>query len=151
MSVLVLHGDERTPKTGAKADVGTAVTDATVDYFDSIADHFRNSRRAVLAIRDKGIPAEEIPAVLHIARNSTASPNQVIDARKSGTAWADIARQHKVKSSDDFVTEANLNFLSAYHGRSAEEVKALRSKGATWIDINQEFRRSGTAAKPKTK
>jgi hypothetical protein len=151
MTVLVLPADERTRKTNPKPDVGTGVTDSTVDYYDSIADYFRNSRRAVLAIRDKGIPDEEIPAVLHVARNSPASPNQVIDARKAGKSWADIASQYKVNTrSDDFVTEANLHFLTAYHGRPSEEVKSLRSKGASWVDINQEFRRSGAATKRKT-
>jgi hypothetical protein len=151
LTAIVVLAQESTPKSTPQKDTGTGVKDAAVDYYDSISDHFRNSRRAVLAIRDKGIPDEEIPAVLYIARNSSASPNQVIDARKAGKAWGDLAREHKVKTaSDDLVTEANLHFLSAYHGRSAEEVKALRSKGASWIDINHEFRRSGAAPKRKT-
>ena len=146
-----LSSQESSPRSAQKADVGTGVNDATVDYYDSIADHFRNSRRAVIAISKKGIPDEEIPAVLYIARNSSASPNQVIDARKAGKAWGDLARQHNIKtSSEDFVAEANLNLLTGYHGRTAEEVKALRAKGASWIEINQEFRRSGQTPKRKT-
>lgn len=126
----------------------TPKADATVDYYDSLSDYFRNSRRAVLAIRDKGIPDEEIAAVLYVARNSTASPNQVIDARRAGKSWPDIARQHNVRTdSDDLVSQANVQFLSSYHGRTPEEVRALRAKGASWIDINQEFRRAGKPPK----
>jgi hypothetical protein len=105
-----------------------------------------------MALRNKGVPDEEIPAVLYIARNSSASPNQVLEARKAGKSWTDIAGQHNVKfSGSDLATEANVQFLSNYHGRTPEEVRALRDKGASWIDINQEFRRSGTANKARTK
>ena len=141
--------EERTPRS-PKHDVGTEVRDATVDYWDSISDYFRNSRRAIMAIRDKGIPDEEIPAVLHIARNSKASPNQIIDARKGGKSWVDIAKQHNAKlTSDNIPEEANLTFVTEYHGRTLQEVKALRAKGATWIDINQQFRRVGAPATGK--
>jgi hypothetical protein len=135
----------------AQDKVGTGVKDASVDYWDSVSDYYRNSRRAVMALRDKGVPDEEIPAVLHIARNSTASPNQVLEARKSGKAWTDIAREHNVKfSGSDLVAEANVQFLSTYHGRTPEEVRAMKAKGASWIDINQELRRTGTAVKART-
>ena len=141
--------EERTPRSPKHA-VGTDVHDATVDYWDSISDYFRNSRRAVMAIRDKGIPDDEIPAVLFIARNSKASPNQIIDARKAGKSWGDIAKQHNAKiEADNVAEEANMVFLTSYHGRTREEVKALRDKGATWIDINQQFRRVGAPATGK--
>jgi hypothetical protein len=148
---ILLPAQDNLPRKTPTTEVGTGVKDATVDYIDSLSDYFRNSRRAVMAIRDKGIPEEEIAAILYIARNSTASPNQVIDARKASKPWGDIARQYNVKTSnDDLVTEANLHFLSAYHGRPSEEVRAMRAKGASWIDINQELRRSGAATKRKT-
>jgi hypothetical protein len=147
---IFLPAEDKLPPKTATADAGTAVKDANVDYIDSLSDYFRNSRRAVMAIRDKGIPDEEVAAVLYIARNSTASPNQVIEARKASKPWGDIARQYNVKTSnDDLVTQANLHFLSTYHGRPPEEVRAMRAKGTSWIDINQELRRSGAVTKRK--
>lgn len=132
-----------------KKNTGTNVEQPVVDFYDSISDHFRQSRRAVDLIAEKGIPAEEIPAVLTIARRSSASPNSVIEARKSGKQFSEIARTNKVSlPGDDFVTEANIAFLSDYHGRSAEEVRALHRKGASFVDINQQYRRVGM--KPKT-
>jgi hypothetical protein len=147
----LLPGQDKLPRKTVTADAGTGMKDATVDYIDALSDYYRNSRRAVMAIRDKGIPDEEIAGILHIARNSNASPNQVIEARKMSKPWSDIARQYNVKTSgDDLVAEANLQFLSTYHGRSPEEVRAMRAKGASWIDINQELRRSGAVTKRKT-
>ena len=132
-----------------KTDVGTNVKEPAVDFYDSMSDYFRQGRRAIDAIVQKGIPDEEVPAVLMIARRSSASPNQVIDARKAGKSFADIAKANKVSlPGNDFVAEANTIFLAEYHGRAPEEIRAMRAKGASFIDINQQFRRVGV--KPAT-
>lgn len=123
----------------------TAAGDPMVDYYRSLADHFRMSERAIYSIRDKIGNDAEVAAVLVVARRSNASPNQVIEARKAGKDWPAVLSQWKVKSeSDKFVDEANTWFLSQYHGRKPEEVKTLRDKGLDYIAINQEFRRAGT-------
>lgn len=148
---LAMSAQDRMPRTTdrARTEVGTGVKQASVDYYDSMSDYFRQTRRAVDLIASKGIPDTEIPAVLIIARRSSASPNQVIDARKAGKQFAEIAKEHKVDlGGQDFVTEANIIFLSEYHGRPPEEVRAYRAKGASFIDINQQYRRSGM--KPRT-
>jgi hypothetical protein len=132
-----------------KTDVGTNVKQPAVDFYDSVSDYFRQSRRAVDAIVQKGIPDEELAAVLMIARRSSASPNQVVDARKAGKSFAEIAKANKVTlPGSDFVAEANTLFLAEYHGRTPEEIRSLRGKGASFIDINQQFRRVGM--KPAT-
>ncbi|MBC7926106.1 MAG: hypothetical protein H7039_10670, partial [Bryobacteraceae bacterium] len=48
----------------------------------------------------------------------------------------------------DFITQANVSFLSEYHGQPAPEILAMHGKGASFIDINQQYRRVGM--KPKT-
>jgi hypothetical protein len=127
-----------------KKDVGTSVEQPVVDYYDSMSDYFRQSRRAIDLIARKGIPDQEIPAVLTIARRSKASPNQVIAARQSGQSFADIAKTNGVTlPGQDFVTEANITFLAEYHGRTPEEIRALHAKGANFIEINQQYRRVG--------
>lgn len=131
--------------------VGNGVGDPVIDYYRSISDYFRNSERAVMLISKKGVKDEEIPAVLLIARRSSASPNDVITMRQSGKSFEDIARQQRVTiPGDNFVTEANIIFLSEYHGRKAEEVRQMHTKGASFVALNQEFRRAGAEAKKKT-
>jgi hypothetical protein len=133
---------QNTTNPAPKNPVGTGVTDPTVDFYDSMSDYFRNTGRALRAINQKGIPVTDIPAVLLIARRSSASPNQIVDARKRGTAFEEIAKQNNVQwTGKDFVTEANLIFLSEYHGKPIEEVRSLHGKGADFIALNQEFRR----------
>lgn len=146
-ALLALAAAAQTPPP--KTEIGTNVKQPAVDYYDSMSDYFRQSRRAIDAIVQKGIPDQEIPAVLIIARRSSASPNQVIEARKSGKSFADIAKSNNVNlPGSDFVAEANTVFLAEYHGRTPEEIKAMRAKGASFIDINQQFRRVGV--KPAT-
>lgn len=141
---LSLMAQDSLPRATEKSRTIATGQDAVVDYYDSLSDYFRQSQRAIQAINKKGIPDQEIPAVLLIARRSSASPNEVIDARKSGKEWADLAKQHKVNlGGQDFVQEANLIFLSEYHGRPLEQIRALHSKGSSFIAINQEYRRSG--------
>ena len=145
-----LAAQTQAPQSGSRNPVGTGVQDPIVDFYDSMADYFRNSQRAVQAIGKKGIPDQEVPAVLLIARRSSASPNQIIEMRQGGKSWAEIAKQNKVNiSGTDFVTEANIIFLSEYHGRPAEQIRALHAKGATFIQLNQEFRRDGSSRPPR--
>lgn len=144
-------GQQATEKMRRTTDAGTGVSDPVVDYYDSMSDYFRNSRRAVMAIRDKGIKDTEIPAVLLIARKSSASPNQIIAARKGGKSFEDLARQHKVEfTGNDFVREANVIFLSEYHGAKSEDIRSKLGRGASFIDLNQEYRRAGIEAKAAT-
>lgn len=141
----------QTPRSTERNRIGTGVEDPVVDFYDSMSDYFRNTNRAIMAIHEKGIPDQEIPAVLLIARRSSASPNQVIAARKSGKSWSEIAKANNVAlAGDDFVKEANIVFLSEYHGRKPEEVRAMLAKGADFLAINQEFRRDGKGLPRRT-
>jgi hypothetical protein len=138
---------EQRSRTVPNSDIGTTVEDPQIDYFDSAADYFRYSPRAVEEIHKRGTPAEEVAAVLYLARFSKMTANQVLAARKAGKTWQDLARDAAVKfQGDDFVAYANAMFLSRYHSRPLEEVKRLHADGATWVAINQQYRREGVPA-----
>jgi len=142
---------EPAPNSTDRSRVGTGVQDPVIDYYDSMSDYFRQSPRAIMAINRKGIPDQEIPAVLLIARRSSASPNQVIAARKAGKKWDEIAKQYNVSlGGTDFVKEANVIFLSEYHGRPAGQIREMLDKNATYIAVNQELRRTGSGTKKTT-
>lgn len=146
-----MQAQSQTPRSTERNRIGTGVQDPVVDFYDSMSDYFRNTNRAIMAIHEKGIPDEEIPAVLMIARRSSASPNQVIAARKSGKSWTEIAKANNVSlNGDDFVKEANIVFLSDYHGRKTDEVRAMSAKGANFLAINQELRREGKQLPKRT-
>jgi hypothetical protein len=77
----------------------TAGGDPTVDLYRSLADWSRKSERAIYAIRDRIGNDKEIAAVLLVTKQSSASPNQVMDARKAGKDWDAITREWKVRAS----------------------------------------------------
>jgi hypothetical protein len=126
----------------------TAAGDPMVDLYRSLADWSRKSERAIYAIRDRVGSEKEVAAVLLVTKRSSASANDVMDARKAGKDWSAIARQWNVKheGAGDFVDYANLVFLSEYHGRTLEDARKLHQKGLDPVAINQEFRREGGAA-----
>lgn len=140
-AALVLPGQVKSPEKD------TAGGDATVDLYRSLADWSRKDEKTILAIRDQVGNDRDIAAVLFITRRSSASPNQVMEARKSGKSWDDIARQWKVDwKGGNFVDEANVAFLSQYHGRTPEDVRKMARGGGAGVDpvaLNQEFRRDG--------
>jgi hypothetical protein len=145
---VLLLAQEQTPRSTERSRAGTGVQDPVVDFHDSLADYFRLSSRAISAIAEKGIPDQEIPVVLMIARRSGSSPNEIIDARKSGKQWADIAKSHNVTfPGGDIVKEANVAFLSAYHVQPEPEIRAMLAKGATYVAVNQQLRRVGMRKK----
>jgi hypothetical protein len=127
--------------------VGTNVHDPQIDYADSLSDYFRYSPRAVQLIMKKGIPAEEVAAVLHVAKYSRLTANDVIYARNEGIKYEDLARKNNVKfEGSNLLEHANLEFLSKYHARPLEEIKKMRANGASFVEINQELRREGATA-----
>jgi hypothetical protein len=126
----------------------TAGGDPMVDLYRSLADWSRKSERVIYAIRERVGNDKEIAAVLLVTKLSSASPNDVMDARKAGKDWAAITKQWNVKheGGGNFVDYANLVFLSEYHGRTLEEARKLHQKGLDPVAINQEFRREGVPA-----
>jgi hypothetical protein len=131
----------------------TAGGDPMVDLYRSLADWSRMSERAIYAIRDRIGNDKEVAAVLLVTKRSSASANNVIDARKAGKDWAAITKQWNVKQEGggDFADYANAVFLSEYHARPIEETRKLQQKGMDAVAINQEFRREGAPANSGTR
>ena len=141
-AALMLPGQVKSPAKD------TAGGDPMVDLYRSLADWSRKDEKTISAIRDQVGNDREVAAVLFVTRRSSASPNQVMAARKSGKSWDDIARQWTVNwKGSDFIDEANLSFLSQYHGRTVEEVRKMARGAVDPVALNQEFRREGGEAK----
>ncbi len=76
-----------------KSDAGGANTcvslgdEALNRFFLAIGDYFRISQREVIIIRERGIPAHEIPVVLLIAKRAHVEPEIVMDFRLRDNTW----------------------------------------------------------------
>jgi hypothetical protein len=56
-------------------------------FFLAIGDYYRIPQTEVVIIRERGIPAYEIPVVLFIAKRAHVAPEIVIDFRLRDNAW----------------------------------------------------------------
>ncbi len=146
-----LAGQEPMPRMTKKTEASAVAKAPEIDFYDALSDYFRQSSRAVQALGQKGIPDAELAPLLYLARHSSASPNELVDAKKAGGSWESLAKKHNVKlAGSNFASDANIAFLSEYHGAKPEDIKAMLAKGTSFIAINQELRRSGASMKRKT-
>ena len=60
-------------------------------FFFAIGDYYRISQREIIIIRERGIPAYEIPVVLLIAKRAHVEPEIVMDFRLRGNTWLHAA------------------------------------------------------------
>ena len=75
----------------AQVDVGVSIGDQGLKgFYLAVGDHYKVPEKEVIVIKERQIPDEEIPVVLHIARMAHVAPKSVIDLRLSGRKWMDI-------------------------------------------------------------
>jgi hypothetical protein len=60
----------------------------------AVGNYYRFPQSEVVIIRKRGIPADEIPVVLFIAKRAHVEPKTIVDLRLQGNTWLDIALRH---------------------------------------------------------
>jgi hypothetical protein len=81
-------------------DVSASVANPVLrGYYKTIAAHFNVELRFVVGIKRQDVRDHQIPVVLLIASRSKADAASLIEARKKGLDWMDIARLHKLDAS----------------------------------------------------
>jgi hypothetical protein len=58
-----------------------------------VSQHFHVPAQEVALLREWGIPPQEVPVVLFVARRSAVSPDVIASRRSGGVGWIDLARQ----------------------------------------------------------
>lgn len=73
----------------SRADVaaGVSVNNAGTSFFISIGDYFSATQNDVSAVRERGIPDEEIPVVFFLARKAEVAPATIMELRLRGESW----------------------------------------------------------------
>ena len=61
------------------------------EYFTAIGRYQGVADKDVLFIQKRGIPDEQIPVVMFIASRANVRPEVIMDLRRQGRSWADIA------------------------------------------------------------
>jgi hypothetical protein len=71
-----------------RVDVGiTADEDGLRSFHLAIGDYYRVPAPDVMAVRDHGIPDDELPVVFFLAARSKVSPDTIVDLRLGGWSW----------------------------------------------------------------
>lgn len=92
-------------------------------YFRTVGEHFRVSSREIRVLTAWGLPREELPVVLFLARRTGGSPDALIARRRGGDSWWDVARGMGLDASSFHVmvpADADLGRLEATYRRFAE-------------------------------
>jgi len=61
------------------------------NFYVAVSDYNRVPQNEVVAIRNRGIPDEELPVVYYLAAKANVRPNVIVDMRLRHMAWMDIA------------------------------------------------------------
>ncbi len=78
-------------ESGAGA-AGTAVSaedEALRRFFLAVGDYYRIFRGEVIIIRERGVPPDEIPVALSIAKRAHVAPDIIVDFRLQDNTWLD--------------------------------------------------------------
>jgi len=78
-------------RADAWVDLGVSIGDEGIrGFYLAAGDYYRVPQKEVVIIRERGLPVEEVPVVLFIAKRARISPAAVINFRLSGSTWLNI-------------------------------------------------------------
>ncbi len=135
-------------------------------FYFAVGNYYQVTVREVAAIHDSAIPPEEVPVVFYLAQQAHVAPAVVVDLRRHGGSWADVAfhlhlaadiydfgtrapgysKQHPPRD-EDVIDAVNVHFLADYHRVSPEVVWAERSRGRTYAAVARDFEAKGSKGK----
>src|ERR1700694_4415204 len=76
----------------AQADAGAVFSgDGLRSFFFAVGNYYNVPERDVAVISDSAISPDDIPVVFYVAQRAHVAPAVVVDLRRSGSSWADVA------------------------------------------------------------
>jgi hypothetical protein len=137
--------------------------DGLSSFFLSIGNYYRVPEREVVVVHDRRIPPEEIPVVFFVAQRAHVAPAVVVDLRRRGTTWANVAihfgfqpdvyyfeggppygrargywRKHPPRDAE-VVDAVNVHFFSEYHHVRPNDVWNEHSRGKNYLVIARDY------------
>ena len=137
--------------------------DGLRSFYFAIGNYYHVPEREVVVVRERALPPDEVPVVFYVARTARVAPAVIVDLRRGGMSWADIAfrfqltpdiyyfpggppygKAHgywkKHRPRDVEVVEAvNIHFLADYHHVTPDVIRAERSRGPSYAVVAQNF------------
>ena len=132
-------------------------------FYFAIGNYYQVPEREVVVVRERAVPPDEVPVVFFVARQAHLEPTVIVDLRRRGLSWSDVAvhfrldpdiyyfsggppyghaygywKKHPPRDAE-VVDAVNVHFLSDYHRVSPDSVRANRSRGSSYAFVAQGF------------
>jgi hypothetical protein len=132
-------------------------------FYFAVGNYYQVPDREVVVVRERAIPPDEVPVVFYIAQKARVEPTVIVDLRRRGLTWADVAlhfrldpdvyyfrggppygkaygywKNHPPRDAE-VVDAVNVHFLSDYHRVPPDAVRAQRSRGSSYAEVGRGF------------
>jgi hypothetical protein len=148
----------------AQVQAGAVVSgEGLRSFYFAIGNYYQVPEREVVVVRERAISPDEVPVVFFVARQARVEPAVIVDLRRRGLSWSDVAfhfrldpdiyyfrggppygkaygywKKHPPRDAE-VIDAVNVHFLSDYHRVSPDSVLAGRSHGSSYAFVAQGF------------
>jgi hypothetical protein len=141
--------------------------DGLRSFYFAVGNYYQVPEREVVVVQQvvqqQALPPEEVPVVFYVAERARIAPAVVVDLRRRGLSWADIAfhfrldpdiyyfhggppygkaygywKKHPPRDVE-VIDAVNVHFLSEYHRVAPDVVWAERSRGRSYAVVARDF------------
>ena len=137
--------------------------DGLRSFYFAVGNYYQVPEREVVVVQEQALPPDEVPVVFYVAQRAHVAPAVVIDLRRRGESWADIAfrfrldpdiyyfrggppygkaygywKKHPPRDAE-VIDAVNVHFLSDYHHVTPDAVWAERSRGRSYAVVAEAF------------
>jgi hypothetical protein len=159
-AALGLSTLSRAAQVEARADFSG---DGLRSFYFAVGNYYHVPERQVDLVRDRALPPDEVPVAFFVAQRAGVNPTVVVDLRRRGVSWADIAlhfhfgpdiyyfrdgppygkaygywKNHPPRDAE-VIDAVNIHFLSEYHHVTPELVRTERSRRGNYAVVARDF------------
>ena len=137
--------------------------DGLRSFYFAVGNYYQVPEREVVVVQQQALPPDEVPVVFYVAQRARVAPSVVVDLRRRGLSWTDIAfhfrldpdiyyfrggppygkaygywKKHPPRDVE-VIDAVNVHFLSDYHRVAPDVVWAERSHGHSYAVVARDF------------
>ena len=137
--------------------------DGLRSFYFAVGNYYQVPERDVVVVQQQALPPDEVPVVFYVAQRARVAPSVVVDLRRRGLSWADIAfhfrldpdiyyfrggppygkaygywKKHPPRDAE-VIDAVNVHFLSDYHHVTPDEIWTERSGGRSYAVVAENF------------
>lgn len=137
--------------------------DGLRSFYFAVGNYYQVPERQVDLVRDRALPPDEVPVAFLVAQRAGVNPTVVVDLRRRGMTWSDIALHFRLRPDIYYFREGppygkaygywkshpprdaevidavNIHFLSEYHHVTPDLVRTERSRRGNYAVVAQDF------------